>query len=100
MPDTLWEIFSYNRSLLGLLFNCSAQILILWAKKKGIDIGMFCALHTYGRQLNWNTHIHLFVTRVGVCLKLVYENLPISKQKTQKLIGNTNRYIKKSLKQS
>jgi len=65
MPDTLWEIFRYNRSLLGLLFNCAAQILIAWAKK----IGILCALHTYGRQLNWNTHIHQSVTRGGICLK-------------------------------
>jgi hypothetical protein len=69
MPDTLWEIFRYNRSLLGLLFNCAAQTLIAWAKKKGIEIGIFCALHTYGRQINWNAHIHLSVTRGGICLK-------------------------------
>jgi hypothetical protein len=69
MPDTLWEIFRYNRPLLGLLFNCAAQILIAWAKNKGIEIGIFCALHTYGRQLNWNAHIHLSVTRGGICLK-------------------------------
>ena len=69
MPDKLWELFRYNRPLLGLLFNCAAQILMTWAKKKGIDIGIFCALHTYGRQLNWNAHIHLSVTRGGLCLK-------------------------------
>ena len=52
MPDTLWEVFRYNRSLLGKLFKCAAKILIKWAKKKGVEIGIFCALHTYGRQLN------------------------------------------------
>jgi len=64
----LWEVFRYNRSLLGKLFKCAAKILIKWAKKKGVEIGIFCALHTYGRQLNWNTHIHLSVTRGGICL--------------------------------
>ncbi len=69
MPDKLWEIFRYNRPLLGKLFNCAAQILIRWAKIKGLEIGIFCALHTYGRRLNWNTHIHLSVTRGGICPK-------------------------------
>ncbi|MBE8130636.1 IS91 family transposase (plasmid) [Photobacterium damselae subsp. piscicida] len=69
MPDKLWEIFRYNRPLLGKLFNCAAQILISWAKAKGLEIGIFCALHTYGRRLNWNTHIHLSVTRGGISPK-------------------------------
>lgn len=40
-----------------------------WAKQLDIDIGVFCALHTYGRKLNWNVHIHLSVTRGGLCKK-------------------------------
>ena len=38
-------------------------------KKFGIEIGLFAALHTYGRQLNRHPHIHLSVTRGGLCLK-------------------------------
>lgn len=40
MPDKLWEIFRYNRPLLGKLFNCAAQILISWAKEKGLEMGL------------------------------------------------------------
>ena len=43
------------------------QIFLGWAKQLDMDIGMFCALHTYGRKLNWNVHIHLSVTRGGLC---------------------------------
>ncbi|WP_244142985.1 transposase [Vibrio sp. B1ASS3] len=23
-------------------------------------MGVFCALHTYGRKLNWNCHVHAY----------------------------------------
>ncbi|MDH8249854.1 transposase, partial [Klebsiella pneumoniae] len=32
-------------------------------------VGIFCALHTYGRQLNPHPHIHVSVTRGGLCVK-------------------------------
>lgn len=67
LPSTLWPIFRHNRWLLNNLFKCATNILLGWAKKKKIDIGIFCALHTYGRKLNWNTHLHLSVTRGGIC---------------------------------
>ncbi|MGF1743464.1 IS91 family transposase [Vibrio minamisatsumaniensis] len=69
LPHTLWPIFRYNRFLLNRLFGCAAKIFLGWAKQLGIDIGVFCALHTYGRKLNWNVHIHLSVTRGGLCKK-------------------------------
>ncbi|ECH8735079.1 IS91 family transposase, partial [Salmonella enterica subsp. enterica] len=51
------------------LFSCAANPLLRWAKKLSIEIGLFVALHTYGRQLNQHPHIHLSVTRGGLCLK-------------------------------
>lgn len=67
LPNTLWPIFRENRFLLNALFRCAANIFLGWAKREGVDIGIFCALHTYGRKLNWNVHIHLSVTRGGLC---------------------------------
>ncbi|REI39449.1 IS91 family transposase, partial [Klebsiella variicola] len=40
-----------------------------WARKQGVEVGIFCALHTYGRQLNQHPHIHLSVTRGGLEIK-------------------------------
>ncbi|POB49356.1 transposase, partial [Vibrio vulnificus] len=37
-----------------------------WAKMQGLEVGIFGALHTYGRGLNWHPHIHLSVTRGGL----------------------------------
>ncbi|AVX40587.1 IS91 family transposase [Yersinia massiliensis] len=69
MPDKLWPAFASNWPLLNKLFACAANTLLKWAKKLDIEIGLFVALHTYGRQLNQHPHIHLSVTRGGLCLK-------------------------------
>lgn len=69
MPDKLWPLFANNWPLLNPLFSCAANTLLRWAKKLSIEIGLFVALHTYGRQLNQHPHIHLSVTRGGLCLK-------------------------------
>lgn len=69
MPDKLWSLFANNWTLLNPLFSCAANTLLKWAKKLGVEIGLFVALHTYGRQLNRHPHIHSSVTRGGLCLK-------------------------------
>ena len=66
MPDTLWPVFKHNPDLLNKLFVCGNSPLLKWAKKRGIVIGIFCVLHTFGRQLNWNVHLHISVTRGGL----------------------------------
>ncbi|BEO21292.1 hypothetical protein SMQC19_46390 (plasmid) [Serratia marcescens] len=43
--------------------------MLRWARQQGIEVGIFCALHTYGRQLNQHPHIHVSVTRGGLDVK-------------------------------
>ncbi|ARF52154.1 IS91 family transposase [Pantoea stewartii] len=66
LPDTLWPLFAVNRWLLGHLFALAADNLLYAAEKRGLTIGIFGALHTYGRQLNWNCHLHLSWTTGGL----------------------------------
>lgn len=66
MPDTLWPLFEVNRWLLGTLFSLAADNLLYAAQKRGLSTGIFGALHTYGRQLNWNCHIRLSWTTGGI----------------------------------
>nr|WP_232095042.1 MULTISPECIES: transposase [Serratia] len=40
--------------------------MLCWARQQGIEVGTFCALHTYGRQLNQHLHIYVSVTRGGL----------------------------------
>lgn len=66
MPDTFWEVFKLNRALLGKLFSIASEGLLSFALLKKLTIGIFSALHTYGRQLNFNCHIHLSVSAIGL----------------------------------
>ena len=66
MPKEFWIIFQYNRALLNHLFSLSANTLISLAKKRGLTVGIFAALHTYGRQINFNCHIHLSIAEFGL----------------------------------
>jgi hypothetical protein len=68
MPCQLWPIFEHNRELLGQLSPLAAKTIQKTAKKKGLIVGIFTAIHTNGRDLKWNTHIHLSVTCGGMTL--------------------------------
>ena len=69
MPDIFWDVFKLNRELLGKLFSLSSETLLSFARLKKLIIGIFSALHTYGRQLNFNCHIHLSVSAIGLTEK-------------------------------
>lgn len=66
MPGELWELFSLNRFLLNDLSRLAANTLLTFAKNKGIIPGIFTALHTFGRDLKWNTHVHVSATLGGL----------------------------------
>ncbi|QGP55000.1 Putative transposase [Piscirickettsia salmonis] len=65
MPRKFWAFFLFNRELLNIIFRTAANTLLETAKKKGLIIGIFAALHTFGRDLKWNVHVHISVTRGG-----------------------------------
>ena len=69
MPHLLWPFFNNNWSLLNELFSAATRAMLRWARKQGLEIGIFCALHTYGRQLNQHPHVHVSVTRGGLDIK-------------------------------
>jgi len=48
------------------LSSLTVDNLLYTAGKRGLDIGIFCAIHTYGRRLNWSPHVHVSVTCGGV----------------------------------
>jgi len=68
MPDALWKLFKCNRRLLKDPSRLAANVVKKTATKKGILVGIFTALHTFGRDLKWNVHIHLSVTCGGLLI--------------------------------
>ena len=66
MPESLWETFWFNRDLLNVISGVAAGIIQEIARKKNAVTGIFTALHTFGRDLKRNVHIHLSVTCGGL----------------------------------
>ena len=72
MPSELWNFFWLNRYLMNLIPLIAANIIKEWAKRKGFLPGIFLAIHTFGRDLKKNIHIHLSSTVGG--LSLTYDS--------------------------
>ncbi len=66
MPSTLWDCFWTNRELLNLLPPLAAKVLLKLAKNKRVKPGVFIALHTFGRDLKRNVHLHASITLGGI----------------------------------
>ncbi len=62
MLHLLRSFFNNNWSLLNALFRCSTRDMFFLARRQGIEIGIFCTLYTYDRQINQHSHIHVSVT--------------------------------------
>ena len=68
MPDKLWDFFWLNRYLMGEVPKIAPAIIKQLAEKDGFLPGIFLAIHTFGRDLKRNFHIHLSTTIGGLCL--------------------------------
>ncbi len=66
MPSELWDFFWCNRKLLNLIGKIAANCIKTIAGKKNITPGIFIAIHTFGRDLKCNVHIHLSTTLGGL----------------------------------
>ncbi|EMW82671.1 transposase family protein [Escherichia coli P0298942.2] len=49
-------MFGSNRWLLNDVCRLAVKNLLYAARKRGLEPGIFCAIHTYGRRLNWHPH--------------------------------------------
>ncbi len=68
IPDYLWYFFHHqsNRILLDFLFKASSETVLGWYKQRGITPSITSVLHTFGKKLNFNTHIHMIVSAAGL----------------------------------
>jgi len=80
MPSTLWRLFDLNRHLLNALSGLAAKALTSIAKAKQLLIGLFVALHTFGRDLKWNPHLHVSTTTGGLDQHNVWKKLWFKKK--------------------
>src|SRR5262249_38203405 len=67
MPDVLWPLFRQNRHLLHDLPVLGAKVLQQWGRQTyGIRLMIVVILHTFGRHLNFNCHLHILVSDGGL----------------------------------
>lgn len=79
IPQELRPYFRINRKLLNILFQQAAADTISYcfnkrSKSENYVPGMISVLHTFGRDLKWNPHIHMVLC--------------------EEAIGNSNKWIK------
>lgn len=65
IPEELRNVLAKNRELLKVLSDTAAHV-IKWAfsnrkKTAKIDVAVIAVVHTFGRDLKWNPHIHCLV---------------------------------------
>lgn len=69
IPSELREVFAKKRKLLAILPKCAAEVLKSWYydmnKKESFTPGIVAVIHTFGRDLKWNPHVHILVTEGG-----------------------------------
>ena len=66
MPSELWDFFWLNRPLLNQIAKLAADCIKKIAQQKKVIPGIFIAIHTFGRNLKRNVHIHLSTTTGGL----------------------------------
>ena len=86
MPSELWDFFWLNRYLLNDIPKQAAITIQNIAKKKSLIPGIFIALHTFGRDLKRNVHVHLSTTAGGItCDGLQWKSLFFDKATLMRL---------------
>jgi hypothetical protein len=67
MHGDLWPIFQRNRHLLPQVAAIAAGALQDWARRQyRADVMVLAVTHTFGGKLNFNVHVHLMVSTVGL----------------------------------
>lgn len=69
IPQQLRNLLRTERKLLDALFRASADTLLSFYKEKSVTPAMMIALHTFGRDMKWNPHIHMIVSAGGLTKK-------------------------------
>jgi hypothetical protein len=95
IPDTLRKFFIKRRKRLSILTKCSAEVIKSWLKernkKEEYTPGIVSVIHTFGRDLKWNPHVHVLVTEGAVGNKTEWKNInyfsyPMLRKRWQKML--------------
>ena len=78
IPEELRSYFGKERDRLKLLSKCAAEAVTSWMhkqnKKEEFIPGIVAVIHTFGRDLKWNPHVHMMVTEGGKGKQTIWRN--------------------------
>ena len=106
IPKELRIYFQEDRTLLDGLFYAASETVLSWFyelnKSQNFKPGIMCTLHTFGRDLKWNPHIHMLCSEGGagnteVFRKIKHISYQSLRKRWQKLLLD---YISKNLPSS
>lgn len=69
IPDYLWYFLKEHIDLLDYLFKASSQAVLSWFKDRKLIPAIISSLHSFGRNLKINFHLHLIVSAGGLRLE-------------------------------
>ncbi len=79
LPKELRIYFRKDRNLLNVLFEASAKVILSWFhelnKSESFKPGFVSTLHTFGRDIKWNPHIHMLLTEGASGNKTVWRKI-------------------------
>ena len=79
IAQELRPLFLLDRSLLNCLFSSVnsvvSRMFLNLNKSKSFTPGFICVLHTFGRDLKWNPHIHCLISEGGVGNSLLWRHV-------------------------
>lgn len=80
IPQELRPLFLQNRGLLNCLFasvhSVISRLFFEINKSQNFTPGYLCVLHTFGRDLKWNPHIHCLVSEGGIGNSGLWRKVP------------------------
>jgi hypothetical protein len=66
IPEGLRTILSEVRPLLSCLFTAANRVISSFFTEKKITVASTMVIHTFGRKLNWNPHLHIILSCGGI----------------------------------
>lgn len=79
IPEELRIYFRKDRELLHLLFKACADTILAWYfnlnKSENFKPGFISTMHTFGRDLKWNPHIHMLLTEGASGTKTIWRKI-------------------------
>lgn len=69
VPDYLWYFFKQHPALRKFLFKASAETVLSWFKERHLVPAVCSGLHTFGKDLKSNSHIHMILSAGGLVFK-------------------------------